>query len=77
MTPARLGEAKTPIDSPLRSRTAAKAGYEKSTGSSMSSRKLSATPSMPPVAKGRAPNRSDRYPETGPAIRIPAVSGSM
>ena len=32
---------------------------------------------MPPVAKGRAPNRSDRMPETGPATRNPTVSGIM
>ncbi len=32
---------------------------------------------MPPVANGRAPYRSERIPETGPAIRKPAVSGSM
>ena len=36
-----------------------------------------AVPSMPPVANGRAPNRSDRIPDTGPAIRKPRVSGSM
>ena len=32
---------------------------------------------MPPVANGRAPNRSDSQPDTGPAIRKPAVSGTM
>ena len=32
---------------------------------------------MPPVANGRAPNRSDSHPETGPAIRKPIVSGSI
>ena len=32
---------------------------------------------MPPVAKGRAPNRSERQPETGPAMRKPTVIGSM
>jgi hypothetical protein len=34
-------------------------------------------PIIPPVAKGRAPKRSERIPDTGPAIRNPAVSGSM
>jgi hypothetical protein len=29
------------------------------------------------VANGREPNRSDSSPETGPASRNPAVSGSM
>ncbi len=32
---------------------------------------------MPPVAKGRAPNRSDSTPDTGPATRKPVVKGSM
>ena len=32
---------------------------------------------MPPVANGRAPNRSDRTPDSGPETRKPTVSGSM
>ena len=32
---------------------------------------------MPPVANGRAPNRSDSQPDTGPATRKPTVSGSI
>ena len=32
---------------------------------------------MPPVENGRAPNRSDSQPDTGPAMRKPMVSGSM
>ena len=32
---------------------------------------------MPPVANGRAPNRSDSQPDSGPAIRKPTVSGSI
>jgi hypothetical protein len=32
---------------------------------------------MPPTANGRAPNRSERTPESGPAIRNPTVIGSM
>ncbi len=32
---------------------------------------------MPAVANGRAPKRSENNPEVGPAIRNPAVSGSM
>jgi hypothetical protein len=44
----------------------------------MSSRptKLTANSSIPVVAKGRAPYRSDRYPLIGPAMIKPAVSGS-
>ena len=33
--------------------------------------------SIPPVAKGREPYRSERMPEIGPARRNPPVSGSM
>jgi hypothetical protein len=55
ITPARFGAAKAPIDSPISSRTAAKSGYEKSTGSIASRAKLSAETSIPPVAKGREP----------------------
>ena len=32
---------------------------------------------MPPVAKGRAPKRSERMPDVGPAMRKPEVRGSM
>ena len=32
---------------------------------------------MPPVANGRAPKRSDRMPDIGPAMRKPKVSGKM
>ena len=42
-----------------------------------SRKKLRAARSMPPVANGRAPNRSERYPEMGPATRKPTVSGTM
>jgi len=35
--------------------------------------KLAENRSMPPVAKPRAPKRSDRNPDTGPATRNPAV----
>ena len=42
-----------------------------------SSTKLSAAASIPPVANGRAPKRSDRYPDVGPEISSPIVSGSM
>ena len=33
--------------------------------------------SMPPVANGREPKRSDNAPDIGPAIRKPAVRGNM
>ena len=33
--------------------------------------------SIPPVANGRDPKRSDRMPETGPASTTPMDSGSM
>ncbi len=39
--------------------------------------KANAARSIPPVANGRAPNWSERKPESGPATRNPTVSGSM
>jgi hypothetical protein len=38
--------------------------------------KLAPNTTIPAVAMPRAPNRSDSKPEVGPAIRMPAVSGS-
>ena len=35
-----------------------------------------ANSSMPPEANQRAPNRSDSAPDSGPAMKNPAVSGS-
>ena len=55
ITPARLGEANIPMETPLRNRHAANSGYGKLVGSSASRRKLTAALSMPPVANGRAP----------------------
>src|SRR5437660_2552574 len=46
-------------------------------GSASSSTNVVAATSIPPVANSREPKRSDRYPETGPASRNPALSGSM
>ena len=60
ITAARLGEANIPIEIPFRNRIAAKTGKEKSVGSSISRPKLIAAPTIPPVAKGRAPRRSER-----------------
>ncbi len=77
MTPARLGEEKTPMPSPMRRRRSPNARYEKSTGSSSSRPKLSAHTTIPPDANGRAPKRSERKPAAGPAMRNPAVKGSM
>ena len=77
MIPARLGEANSPMPIPFISRINANCQYSKLTGSSSSSTNESAATSMPPVANGRAPNRSDSQPEAGPAMRKPTVSGSM
>ena len=46
-------------------------------GSCSMSTKLPVATSMPPVANGREPNRSESTPDTGPAMRKPAVRGSM
>ena len=56
---------------------AASSAYEKLTGSIASRKKLSAETSIPPVANGRGPYRSERIPEIGPAMRKPIVSGSI
>ena len=77
MIPARLGEANRPMPMPFISRISANCQYSKLTGSSSSSTKDSAATTMPPVANGRAPNRSDSQPEAGPAMRKPTVSGSI
>src|ERR1019366_4659194 len=55
MTPARLGEPKQPMVRPSSKRIGPKTPYEKLTGRSSSTTKEAAEPTMPPVAKGRAP----------------------
>ena len=77
MMPARLGEANRPMPMPFISRISANCQYSKLTGSSSSRTNEMAATTIPPVAKGRAPNRSDSQPEAGPAMRKPTVSGSM
>jgi Ala-tRNA(Pro) deacylase len=72
-----LGAANRPEPTPLPKISSANSGYGKSTGSSMSPTKQMAARSSPEVANSRGPYRSDSVPETGPAIRKPAVSGSM
>jgi hypothetical protein len=53
------------------------AQYGKSIGSSSRPTKLSPNNTMPADAIPRAPKRSESAPAAGPAIRNPAVSGSM
>ena len=72
-----LGEANRPEPTPLKKMTVANSQYGKSMGSSSSPVNAAAPTSSPPVAKIRCPYLSDRMPEIGPAIRNPAVSGSM
>ena len=60
ITAARLGEANMPIEMPTIASTSANSANGKSIGSSVSRKKLSAEPSIPPVANQRAPKRSDR-----------------
>ena len=76
MIDAELGALNMPTPIPLSTIRAAKAQYGKSTGRSMRPTKLAANTSMPAVANPRAPNRSDRYPQTGPEMRKAVVSGS-
>ncbi|HEX2321377.1 MAG TPA: hypothetical protein VHJ18_20580 [Streptosporangiaceae bacterium] len=56
--------------------SSAKDQYGKFAGINISPTKLAPNTNMPAVAKPRAPNRSDRYPDMGPEMRMPAVSGS-
>jgi len=59
ITAARLGDANIPIEIPLSASTRANSGSGKSMGSKLRRTKLSAAPSIPPVAKARAPKRSE------------------
>jgi hypothetical protein len=71
-----LGAANIPLPIPLAAMSRANAQYGKSVGSSSRPTKLPPNTTIPAVAKPRAPNRSDNVPDTGPASRKPAVSGS-
>src|ERR1700722_17151705 len=72
-----LGEANRPEPTPLPNISSANTQKGKTTGSSISPTKQHEASSSPAVANSRGPYRSDKMPETGPAIRKPAVSGSM
>src|ERR1700722_10645236 len=76
MTEDELGELYIPMPTPFRAMSRANATYGKFTGSTRRPTKLMANRSMPPEANQRAPNRSDRAPDSGPATKNPAVSGS-
>ena len=60
MTEARLGEANSPIEMPISASTSAKSTNRKFVGRRASRTKLSAVPSVPPVANQREPKRSER-----------------
>ena len=61
MMPAWLGDANRPIAEPDQEQQQRRTtGSRSSTGRSSSRKKLSAATSMPPVANGRAPKRSER-----------------
>src|SRR5580698_3978735 len=77
MIAAVLGEANRPEPMPLPKISSANIQYWKFTGSSIRPVKQNAATSSPAVANRRGPYRSDKTPEIGPAIRKPAVSGSM
>src|ERR1700689_653833 len=76
MTEEEWGELYLPIPTPFRPISRANARYGKFTGSIRRPTKLSANRSMPPEANQRAPNRSDRAPDSGPATQNPAGGGS-
>src|SRR5215472_7463561 len=72
-----LGEANRPEPIPLPKMSSANAQYGNTIGSSISPVKQAPATSRPAVANGRAPYRSLSVPDSGPAMRNPAVSGSM
>ncbi len=72
-----LGEANRPEPTPLKKMIVANSQYGKSSGSTIRPMNAQVATSRPAVANGRGPYLSDRVPEIGPAIRNPAVSGSM
>ena len=76
MIAVRLGAANIPEPTPFRKVSTAKIQYSKLTGMKSSAMKVTATNISPPVAKVRAPKRSDRMPEIGPETRNPTVSGN-
>src|SRR5580700_7444553 len=76
MIDAELGAANMPPPMPFARPRRAKAQYGKSTGRNMSPTKLAPKTTIPAVENTRAPNLSESAPDTGPDIRIPAVSGS-
>jgi hypothetical protein len=73
--PVRRGE--TPIANPFNNRTAANAGYGKTIGSNSNNPNVAAATTIPAVANGHGPNRSDRYPDAGPASKNPTVNGNI
>ena len=77
MIAVRFGAPNMPEPMPDRNEITANCQYWKSTGRARYSRNVAATSSRPIDAKARAPNRSDRMPDTGPAMRKPTVIGSM
>src|SRR5882757_5953512 len=72
-----LGEANRPEPTPLKKMIVANSQYGKTSGSAIRPMNAQVATSRPAVANGRGPYLSDRVPEIGPAIRNPAVRGSM
>jgi hypothetical protein len=68
-----FGAENIPWPIPFSRSRAANAGYGKSTGNSSRPMNAAATSISPLVENSRAPNRSDRYPDSGPAVRNPRV----
>src|ERR1700683_4456620 len=63
ITPVRFDEPKDDITRPMKKSRRPKAREEKSTGTCSKRKKATALPSMPKVAKGREPKRSESMPE--------------
>ena len=76
MMPARLGEPKAPMAAHGKSSRSEDPVGEVD-GQDLEQHEATRAAEHAARGEGRAPKRSERMPDSGPAIRKPAVSGSM
>lgn len=72
-----FGAENRPIPTPMSSNSAKNGIAAKSPGRNVSRMKPIVVSSMPPVAKARAPKRSESAPETGPLTMKPTSIGAV
>jgi hypothetical protein len=75
MIAAALGAENIPPPTPFKNTRTAKIQYAKFVGTVSRPTKLRAKTHIPVVESVRAPCRSERYPEIGPANKNPTVKG--